>query len=558
MKFRFTRCILLVAGLLLCQPASAATLNIFSSQPAVKVGDAFSLNVIINTEGVSVNAAQATIQYPKDLVDVVGVDTAGSVFNFWLEGPTFSADTGRIMFTGGSTSGFNGQSLSIATIRLKAKKSGVLDFNFINGAVTASDGSGTSVLTGMRGASLTGSEALAAEVKPGQIVRKPVAAEKAPAVPVVGIPLYPVSANWYNATTPFNAKWNLPLDISAVATVLDQAPRTVPSKSEGLFDNKLFQITKDGTWYIHVRFKNNIGWGETAHYRINVDTVPPVLSDLRAPQGVQTDNPLVQLQYKGSDALSGIDQYRIQVDGEASKNVSDTTATLAALSPGKHTISVQAVDKAGNGAESIIIVETLPIVSPAIIPFVGDAFVGEGKATVRGTTALGTSVHVALRTADGQTIEEGEANPDALGAWVQDFEHPLAKGSYYFEAYSVDQRGAISLPVRSAAFSVDLRPLIVIGSVRISEGWISFVIVLLILIGAALNQLLMWMMGKKRRNRVMIAQRDVMNAFGTTKKELGKMVEETTDRVVLKQVKILGEKLDKTAAYLVEIIEHIR
>lgn len=566
MKFRWIQCIALLIGVFLCRPASAATLNILSSQSTVRVGDVFSLNVTVNTEGVGVNAAQATIQYPKELVDVVGIETAGSVFNFWLEGPLFSAESGRMSFTGGSTSGFNGQSLPIASIRLKAKKSGVLGFSFVSGAVTASDGSGTSVLTGMNGVSVTSAETTVAETKPEQIVRKPIPAATAPSAPKLSIPLYPVQTNWYNSNTAFNAKWNLPLDISAVATVLDQAPRTIPTKTEGLFDNKLFQIPKDGTWYVHVRFKNNVGWGETIHYRVNVDTAPPALSDVRAPRGSETNDPSVLLEYKGSDALSGVNHYRIQVDGNGVQNVSGTSMILHPLPPGKHSISIQAIDKAGNGVESIISVEILPIPSPTIVPFTGDVFAGEGNLTVKGATMPGTTVRAALRNAEGQFIEEAVATPDALGAWVQNFNHPLTKGVYHFEAIAVDQRGALSLPVESEKFEINVRPLLTIGSLRITGDWIFFVIACLLFIGAALNQLFMWVMSKKRRNRIMIAQRDVLNAVSATKKELKKMTDGLSERhflkedaqFVLKQVKIIGDKLDKTANYLIEIIEHIR
>jgi len=79
--------------------------------------------------------------------------------------------------------------------------------------------------------------------------------------------------------------WDLPNDVTAVATEVDQHPDAVPAKSEGLFDNKTFSPLEDGVWYLHVQFKNSIGWGPTLHYRIGIDTAPPLGFSVTSPSG---------------------------------------------------------------------------------------------------------------------------------------------------------------------------------------------------------------------------------------------------------------------------------
>ena len=101
-----------------------------------------------------------------------------------------------------------------------------------------------------------------------------------------------------------------------MATALNQNPNyTVPEESEGLFDSKQFPLfQEDGINYLHVRFKNNKGWGVTAHYRIAIDTQPPLAFAIQIEGGISTDNPRPKLLFQTGDALSGIDTYLVQIN----------------------------------------------------------------------------------------------------------------------------------------------------------------------------------------------------------------------------------------------------
>ncbi|MFA5854195.1 MAG: cohesin domain-containing protein [Patescibacteria group bacterium] len=556
MRLTYLYAPLVLAGVLIGSHVSAATLDALLDKSSAKVGENVTLTLTINTENAGINAAEASLQYPIDLVEAVGVDTNDSVFNFWVEGPSYSNETGRIVFTGGSTNGFVGQSLPIVRVTFKIKKIGTADFQFVDGAVAASDGAGTNVLTAMHGISIANTAPL--EEKPTQITREPTPAEKNPDAPKVEIPLYPNSSDWYNILSTFIAKWNLPSDVSAVATALNQDPQTNPSKSEGLFDNKLFRVTKDGIWYLHVRFRNNVGWSETTHYRIAIDTLPPTPFEVLVPQGAISDVPNPKLSYASADQLSGLRAYRMRIDaGEEIQTESEQA--LQPLPPGEHVVKIFAIDQAGNRTEASVDLTIVPIVSPTISAIPRDIFVDEGELTIAGTVMPGASVLVTLRRINGETVATTTIAPDENGVWNAHIEHPLQKGQYMVEAVARDERGALSLPVRTAPFTVRARPFLVLAGIEVSQAVFFLSIIALLLGGYVVGWRMSQVRGRKRRNRQVIAQRDLLSAGDQMEKDFGYLLKKYGKQATLaesetKETLTLLERWKKRAKELSKYI----
>ena len=125
----------------------AASLSLLPSSSTATVGNIVAIKVSVNTDNVSINNAEASIQFPTDLLDVVSITKNNSIFSLWVEEPSYSNSTGLITFNGGvPTPGFNGQTGYIATITFRAKKQGTASVLFTDGAVRANDGLGTNVL----------------------------------------------------------------------------------------------------------------------------------------------------------------------------------------------------------------------------------------------------------------------------------------------------------------------------------------------------------------------------------------------------------------------------
>ncbi len=335
-------------------PVQAATLNLVTGQNTVKIGDTVTVDVKIDSPDVAVNAVQATVQFPKDVLSVTSLDYSGSVFSFWLQKPTYSNENGVVTFIGGSTEGFIGQSLEVLQISFKVIGTGQAPINFTDAAVTASNGSGSNILSAMNGVNIV-SQASActnhATAPPAQITRPASPSPTLPTAPKITVPLYPSNGGWYNISTNFIAQWKLPNDVTGVAASLNKDPVSVPSSSDGLFDNETFPPLTNGIWYLHVRFKNNNGWGPTASYKIGIDTDPPSQFGIKVNGGVSTILLSPTISYAATDAISGIARYSVSIDGFPVTSTQETSVTLPQQVPGWHTVTVVAYDQAGNGTE---------------------------------------------------------------------------------------------------------------------------------------------------------------------------------------------------------------
>jgi len=586
--------------------ASAASMSVTLSADTVTIGDQIQATVKIDSEGSGINASQGTLQFPKDILEVVSLDKTGSVFNFWLQDPTYSNSSGQIAWIGGSSSGLSGRSLQVLKINFRVKGSGTANLAFTDGAVTAADGSGTNVLSAMRGVNLNSAPSQGTVpatgtttgptpagtpagttptgavtstptvpvvppppvvvIPPKQIVRVPTIVKNLPEMPKIQVSLYPDPTKWYNLSSQFFASWSLPADVSDVADVIDKSAKTDPTKSNGLYDNKSYQINQDGVWYLHVRFKNNVGWGPTLNYRLALDRTPPLPFDITVKEGETTDVPNPTIMFSTGDELSGIGGYAVRVDGNLPIDTSSTVFTLPLLDPGQQVILVTARDLAGNTTEKSIQLDILPIASPVITGVNKDIFLGEGKLEIQGTALAGAVIGLTLKQKTGDIVLSTKIHADQDGNWIFRFDQALKKGLYFVEVVAEDGRGAKSLVVKSDQIKVRERPLLVIGGIEVTQlgFFIGFFIALALAFGAGFLSYRLWR--KQVGYRVTLAARDVSAAFGTIGKDVDKCLAHYADgqidareaqdmQYVLKKIKT---SIDKTKTFIVENIEEIK
>ncbi len=509
--------------------AHAAVLGVLSENGSITAGSEFALNIKLDTETASANAVQTTLKYPKDVLEVVRADKAGSVFSFWLQEPVISSENGMVSFTTGSTSGLSGKSLQVLRVVFRMKGNGIADVSLTDSAVTAADGAGTNILSHTNGLKITAAVeagtneevplAIPLVPKPVQITRAPVQASVAARAPSITIPFYPDQAAWHNLSSPFLAQWELPADVSGVAAVINHDPLSAPTTSEGLFDDKMFPALENGIQYLHVRFKNNIGWGTTAHYRLAIDTAPPVGFEVAVSEGNPSAVPNPTLSYASADQLSGLLRYTIRIDNGEKIATTDATHKLDFLAPGKYTVRVAAEDKAGNSSETTLALEILPIPSPVIAYVNPGAYVGEGNLYANGSTPAGTTLLVALKDVQEQVIYTDTILPDEEGKWALNIGKPLTKGNYYLEVTAKDDRGALSYPVRSEIIRVSPKPLLTILGVGITQFWFYTVTSLLMLGALALGA---WMERRRKQFRgtsIFVIQKDVANLVASVQKD---------------------------------------
>ena len=513
--------------------ANAATYNVISDKTSFKVGDTFSIDLKIDSEGTSINAAQASINYPANILQAVSADKTTSVFNFWLEDPKINASQGTISFTAGSTSGFTGRSLETLRVTFQAKSAGAIDISISDAAITAADNKGTNVLTGYAGfkgaiTSIIPSYQPGALVEPPftPIIRQPAAATGLPGLPKIEVPLYPNQDKWSNASTRYIAKWDLPADITAVAVAVDKIPETQPSSFDGLYDNRMFPPLTDGIWYLHVKFKNLKGTGPTATYKIKVDTTPPLPFDIKFSGEKSSDNPSPSISFNTIDQPSGIAEYSIKID-DSSPVVTDSGSVILKIQAiGKHIVKVAAKDQADNITETATEFEVLPIAPPVIISYSKRTYVTDGTVEISGSVTKGNEVIVVLKEKSKAIVVYRVVSADENGNWRAVFSDPLKKGEYYLEAMARDVRGATSLPVESGLIEAVERPLVIIFGIEISPTVFYLLIIVILSGGLFLVWLMVSKMIEKRRKRVILAERDIENSYSSLEKEINNIAEE--------------------------------
>lgn len=333
---------------------SAATIQTTPASGSYKVGDTFKVDVTVSSPGQPINAVSGILSFPKSKLQFISVSKASSILTIWAQEPSYydTGENGNISFEGVIPNpGFTGTRGRVLTITFKVKSTWQAELSFSSASVLANDGLGTNILTN----SLPGVFTLNSSVTPAAPTI-PVAS-KVPSSAQITSTTHPDPEKWYNNNSP-SFKWKLANNITGVRIYGDQKSDTeLPKTYQSLKNSYTYENVADGTWYFHVRLRNSAGWNDTAHFKFNIDTVPPEPFSVDFPDGQETSNTKPRLVFDATDKTSGIDHYEITVNGviveaslEAGKN--NNVYVLPAQTAGIKEVSVKAYDKAGNFYEA--------------------------------------------------------------------------------------------------------------------------------------------------------------------------------------------------------------
>lgn len=435
--------IIFVFSLFSTSRAEAASLYLRASNSKVTVGSLVTINLFVDTQGKTINNAEAAIQFSNDLVDVVSVSSRSSIFSLWVEAPSYSNGSGRVSFNGGVPDpGYNGGGGNVLSIIVKAKKAGTASFIFSGAAVRENDGLGTDILSGQSSASIVISSNTAEPTKPTDpiVVQPPV--EETP-TPATGAPVsvssntFPDQNAYYTATDGL-VSWRLPAKVTAVQTLLDNSPNTTPTiKYTPPISQKSLAGLSDGVWYFHVRYLLDNVWSKTTTYKFQIDTTAPTNLSV-VPE--KTNNCIVGIRVKADDALSGIDYYNVTIDNEATVKVpasdSDNLIPWPALKAGHHQVLAVAYDKAGNKAESITPIDVDELLPPVLDSVPGKVKIGE-KLEISGHSEYPNSNLKLVITFDSGDEKTYDVITDKTGKFTFTSKPMQKEGSYQISAYFV-------------------------------------------------------------------------------------------------------------------------
>ncbi len=433
--------------------AAAATLSLSPSTGVYTSNSTFTVRVNVNSSGQSINAAEGTLSFNPRELSVVSVTRSGSIFNLWVAEPSFSNSAGTVSFSGGSPSGYTGSAGNIMSITFRAIGSGAARVNFSNGSVLANDGRGSNVLTNMSGGTYTIQAASTAP--PQEVIVEYVAPANTPGAPSITSSTHADPDAWHtNKTATLN--WSVPAGVTGVRTLLNSSPSSVPSR---VYETPISSITledlDEGVSYFHLQFRNEDGWGRVSSYRLAVDSSKPSAIEIVQPEDADNTNPEQKLQVTVTDDGSEVKRFMVRVDNDEPYEVIREAVTdllsLGTLSPGYHTIIIEAFDEAGN---SIIGTYSLTIESfekPTFTEYPSEIN-EEVIPVIKGMTRPNATVMVTV-TKLGSEPASYEIQSSDSGEFVFIPEGRFSTGVYEFTAYAIDQYGAqseVSEPVRVA------------------------------------------------------------------------------------------------------------
>jgi len=155
----FIICAAVIAGSLAAfAPTSgfAASLLFSPTSGSHAVGHSFTVAIQASSADKAMNAAQGTVSFPIDKLQVVGLSTADSIVNLWVQQPSYSNHDGVINFEGVVTNpGFQGAAGTILEVTFMARAPGSVALSFSSGDVLANDGKGTNITDGLGSATFT-------------------------------------------------------------------------------------------------------------------------------------------------------------------------------------------------------------------------------------------------------------------------------------------------------------------------------------------------------------------------------------------------------------------
>ena len=452
------------------------------------VGRTFPMRIFLSTEQ-AVNAVSGEIKFSADKLEVVSLSKTDSIVNLWVQEPSFSNETGRINLEGVILNpGYTGTNGRILTVNFRAKATGTALVSFANASTLANNGEGTNILKSSGTASyLIANSTITPTPEP-------------PPLPVglaITSSTHPDQSKWYQSSDP-EFSWRNDRTVTEVFLSFGRRKGTptvsyIPPVSSKSLDN-----VEDGVWYFNVQQRTDKGLGTVASFRFQIDSVKPEFLDITELARADRTDPVAKFRFNASDAMSGVDYFDIQIDdahiGTWPEDKASNYATPP-MGPGKHTLLVKAVDRAGNYLVNTAEFVVEPIETPIIKNYNKELGTTQ-LLSVEGTAKPGYSVKVYVTDKENSEITAIGA-VDRDGDFLVTLEAPLKSGAYKLWAEAVDTRGARSLPTEK--YSVKVRPS---AFVETGTSIVRFLTVLIPLLGLVLLLILMLMHFIKKMREV--------------------------------------------------------
>lgn len=315
---------------ILGNPASAAVLNLDPPNGELYLNEEFIVTAHLNSEHEIINAAEITLTYPADMLEVTGVSRGGSFLTLWIEEPAVDDEAGTVTFIGGIPNGSLIADGIVASVTFRSKVPGGIEIGFDDEItrVFLNDGQGTtaklSTLTSIFNTSTT-------------------------LLTTITSPTHPDENTWYQ-TRDFTAEWDF-VEGAEYSYMVSSRPDSRPDDSRDITSGSAtFFDLPDGIHYFILKERlQNKSWRIVGKRRVMIDTTPPLpfIAEIVQEHTLYGGKNIVT--FSTSDFSSGLDRYDIVEGGTVTQDVS-SPYVLKDQSLNQSVI-VWAIDRAGNKAQ---------------------------------------------------------------------------------------------------------------------------------------------------------------------------------------------------------------
>ncbi len=178
-----------------------------------------------------------------------------------------------------------------------------------------------------------------------------------PGEPTISSTTHPDENAWYANGNP-SFTWTTPSDaggIGGYSYVLDGLATTIPDTTADAAGNtKTYSSIPDGTWYFHVRAKDNAGnWGTVDHYRVQIDKTAPTFGSVAVSPTPAKQGAAVSITFTASETLAAnptvtVNSHAASYSSKSGNNYTYSYTVLSSDSDGAAAIAISGADRAGN------------------------------------------------------------------------------------------------------------------------------------------------------------------------------------------------------------------
>ena len=508
------------------------------SSGSYALGSTISISVYSNSSDQPMNAASGAVSFPADKLQVESLSKSGSFISLWVQEPSYSNQSGKVNFEGIVLNpGYVGSKGKILTINFKVKAAGEASLGISSGLILANAGQGTNILSGSGSASLKlgeGKPVPPLPPPPPEITGKP-------AAPKVLSTTHEKSERWY-AFRDAKFSWALPEKVTKARLLIDTDPLSSPSViySPAVSEKEVADL-EDGVWYFHAQLYNKNGWGETTHFRFQVDTEKPTRFNISSSDSVSDLSPRKKFIFDAQDKPSGIDYYEVRVDNKEAEIWRDDGKheyEASVIDPGDHILVVKAVDFAGNYLVDSVQFTVDALNPPIISEYAKKLKVGE-PLVIKGETYPDSRVIVWLQNGANTPISRMVLS-DGQGQFIFSPTEELKEGQYRFWAEAITKNEARTQASDLLGFSIYQPQLFKVGSVAVNVlAVIIPLLAMVVFLGTMLY--LIWHKSKAVQKQMKMKFIDsglTLRAFELLRVDIGKdikLLERTKMRRILTQ-----------------------